>query len=111
MKKTNPLKKDSIAIWFTMIAFLITFIVLGTYYVSNTSNLLNSQTEDNLKEITKQSAQIVKSKIQRDSSTVQVIAASIMQNPGMSDDKKMSMLKSEVSEYGFKRFGLADRPV
>jgi len=108
MKKANPLKKDSIAIWFTMIAFLITFIVLGTYYVSNTSNLLNSQTEDNLKEITKQSAQIVKSKIQRDSSTVQVIAASIMQNPGMSDDKKMSMLKSEVSEYGFKRFGLAD---
>ncbi|HEX3037911.1 MAG TPA: EAL domain-containing protein [Oscillospiraceae bacterium] len=108
MKKTNLFKKDSVAIWFTVIAFLIGFIVLGTYYVTNTFDLLNSQTEDNLKEITKQSAQIVKNKVQRDSSTMKVIADSIMQDTEMTIDKKISVLKSEVNQYGFTRFGLAD---
>lgn len=108
MNKVDFFRKDSITIWFTIVAFLIGVIVLGTYYVMNTFNLLNSQTEDNLKEITIQSAQLVNSKIQKDSNTVQVIANSIMQNTSITDDQKMDSLKSEVQKYGFIRFGLAD---
>lgn len=108
MKQVGFSKKDSIIIWIAAAVFFILFIIMSVDFVTNTFGLLNSQTQDNLRELTKQEAQLVNSKIEKSSGVLQVLSHAVMQNPNMPDSQKMDILKTETSKYGFLRMCLAD---
>lgn len=108
MKKLALLKRSTIAVAIIVVILFIVFAVSTVYFVEDTSNLLNSQAQDNLQEITSQATQLINSRIDKNCSLIRVLSNDIMQYAGMSDYEKMRILKYESMKCGFVRMALID---